>query len=138
MTDDALIAGFESATLASFHHRDHVRVSWIYLRRLGLYAALAAVSDGLRRLSIAHGQEAKYHETVSWLYVFAIHERMVAVQTWEDFERANPDLLANWGAFVSRYYTPEKLRSETARASFVLPDRLASPGLRGAAKSPPD
>ena len=127
MTDDALIASFESATFGSFHHRDHVRVSWIYLRRLGLHAALAAVSDGLKRLSIGHGQEAKYHETVSWLYVFAIHERMIAGQSWEEFERANPELLGNWGAFVGCYYTPEKLRSGAARASFVLPDRLTRP-----------
>ena len=130
MTDDALIAGFESATVASFHHRDHVRVSWIYLRRLGLHGALAAVSDGLKGLSIAHGQEAKYHATVSWLYVFAIHERMLDGQAWEEFERANPELFANWGAFVSRYYTPEKLRSETARVWFVLPDRLTGPAQR--------
>ena len=127
MTEDALIAAFESATVGSFHHRDHVRVSWIYLRRVGLHAALAAVSDGLRRLSIAHGQAAKYHGTVSWLYVFAIHERMIAGQSWEEFERANPELFSHWGAFVGRYYTPRRLRSETARASFVLPDRLTSP-----------
>ena len=125
--EDALIAAFESATATSFHHRDHVHVSWIYLRRLGLHAALAAVSDGLSRLSIAHGQAAKYHVTVSWLYVIAIHERMIAGQSWEEFERANPELFSHWGAFVSRYYTPGRLRSETARASFVLPDRLARP-----------
>ena len=125
MTDDELILGFEAATVSSFHHRDHVRVSWIYLRRLGLHAALDAVSRGLRGLSAAHGHEAKYHETVSWLYVFAIHERMEPDQRWDDFAAANPDLFGNWGAFVSRYYSPRTLQTRRARASFVLPDRLA-------------
>jgi len=51
MTDDELIEGFEGARLGTFHHTDHVRVAWIYLRRLGLYRALAAVSEGLMRLA---------------------------------------------------------------------------------------
>lgn len=128
MTDDELMAGFEAASLTSFHHRDHVRVAWIYLRRLGLLQALAAVSRGLQRLASAHGQRAKYHETVSWLYVFVIHERMTAGNhsTWDEFERTNPDLRINWAAFVGRYYSPQTLRSAIARRSFVLPDRLAS------------
>jgi hypothetical protein len=126
MTDDELIAGFEAASMASFRHRDHVRVSWIYLRRIGLHAALAAVSRGLRGLSSAHGQAAKYHETVSWLYVFAIHERMKPGQRWEEFAAANPDLFGPWGAFVRRYYSAAKLSSRAARAGFVLPDRLES------------
>ena len=128
MTDDELVAGFEAASLASFRHRDHVRVAWIYLRRLGLLEALAAVSRGLQRLADAHGHRAKYHETVSWLYVFVIHERMAAGghPTWAEFERSNPDLLANWGAFVGRYYSPGMLRSPVARRSFMLPDRLES------------
>jgi hypothetical protein len=128
LTDDELIDGFEAVTLASFHHRDHVRVAWIYLRRLGLLEALAAVSRGLQRMAAAHGQQAKYHETVSWLYVFVIHERMAAGDhaTWDEFERSNPDLLAHWGAFVGRYYSPRALRSPVARRSFVLPDRLES------------
>ena len=127
MTDDELIAGFEAASIASFHHRDHVRVAWIYLKRLGLLEALAAVSRGLRRLAAAEGQQAKYHETVSWLYVFVIHERIASdggETSWEEFEKANPDLLTNWGAFVRRYYTPRTLSSPIARRSFVLPDRL--------------
>ena len=126
MTDDELIEGFEAASLAWFHHRDHVRVAWIYLRRLGLLEALRAVSGGLRRLAEVHGQRLKYHETVSWFYVFVIHERMAAGDhsTWEDFERSNDDLFATWSSYVRRFYTPRALSSALARRSFVLPDRI--------------
>jgi len=126
VTDDQLIEGFESAKLGAFHHADHARVAWIYLRRLGLHGALAAVSEGLKRLTAAHGHAAKYHATVSWLYVFAIHERMAAAESagsWEDFVAKNPDLLADWGAFVAKHYSSERLRSPLARREFVLPDR---------------
>jgi hypothetical protein len=133
MTDDQLIEGFESAMLGAFHHADHVRVTWIYLRRLGLHGALAAVSEGLKRLAATRGQAAKYHATVSWLYVFAIHERMAAAEragSWEDFAAENPDLLRDWGAFVAKHYSPERLRSPLARREFVLPDLSACPGYR--------
>jgi hypothetical protein len=132
LTDDELIAGFEAASLAAFHHRDHVRVAWIYLRRLGLHGALAAVSHGLQRMSAAKGQAAKYHETVSWLYVFVIHERLAGERAaeagagagWEAFVAANPDLFGNWGGFAKRFYTPRTLGSPLARRTFVLPDRI--------------
>lgn len=127
MTDDALIEAFESAKLESFHHQDHIRVTWIYLRRLGLHGALVAVSEGLKRLASAHGRAAKYHATVSWLYVLVIHQRMAktgAAAGWEDFVADNPDLMHNWGAFVQGYYSPELLRSPLARSEFVLPDRI--------------
>jgi hypothetical protein len=127
VTDDALIEGFEGARLESFHHADHVRVTWIYLRRLGLHGALAAVSEGLERLASAHGQAAKYHATVSWLYVFVIRERMAKAGEragWEDFAADNPDLMRDWGAFVQEFYSPERLRSPLARREFVLPDRI--------------
>jgi hypothetical protein len=127
VTDEELIEGFESATLETFHHTDHVRVTWLYLRRLGLHGALAAVSEGLKRFASAHGQAAKYHATVSWLYVFVIHERMAragATAGWEDFVVDNPDLMGDWGAFVRRFYSPELLRSPLARREFVLPDRI--------------
>ena len=126
MTDDELIAGFEGARLGAFRHADHVRVAWIYLRRLGLHRALAAVSDGLKRLAASQGHAAKYHATVSWLYVFAIHERMATTEeagSWDDFASQNPDLLKGWGAFVGRHYSPEVLSSPLARREFVLPDR---------------
>ena len=35
MTDSEFVDSFEDCTLPStaFHHRDHVRLAWIYLRR---------------------------------------------------------------------------------------------------------
>jgi|307.fasta_scaffold970312_2 hypothetical protein len=131
MTDDELIEGFEGARLEAFHHADHVRVAWIYLQRLGLHRALEAVSEGLKRLAATHGHEAKYHATVSWLYVFVIHERMAAAEgadDWDDFAARNPDLLGGWGSFVARYYSPRSLSSALARREFVLPDRAPRSG----------
>jgi hypothetical protein len=43
--------------------------------------------------------------------------------SWESFAAANPDLFS-WGpSILDRYYTPETLASDAARATFVTPDR---------------
>src|SRR5262245_42065949 len=49
MTDDEFISQFESCTLANeaFHHRDHIRVVWLYLRRYSVLETLARFSEGL-------------------------------------------------------------------------------------------
>jgi hypothetical protein len=42
---------------------------------------------------------------------------------WEEFARANPDLLTWRPSVLDRYYTPETLGSELARSVFLLPER---------------
>ena len=74
--DAALLAGFETATLAEFHHRDHVHVAWLYLRREPLLRAVERFSADLRRFAEAKGRPDLYHETVTWAFLFLIYERM--------------------------------------------------------------
>jgi hypothetical protein len=129
MTDDERLARFEDATIDPFHHRDHVWISWLHLRRFGLFDSLARVSRGIRGIARAHGQESKYHASVTALYVFVIHERIETDPLpleWPAFEARHADLFGNWGRFVGRYYSPERLRSPLARRTFLLPD-LAGP-----------
>ena len=35
MTDEEFLAHFEFCTLEEFHHEDHIRMAWIYLRKFG-------------------------------------------------------------------------------------------------------
>jgi hypothetical protein len=128
MTDDELLAAFESATPPSggLPHREHVRVAWVYLRRYGLRVALDRVSMGLRRLAAAAGKESRYHETVTWAYVMLVHERMLgedADSSWDRFAARHPDLLDWTNSILTRYYTPARLASDAARTSFLWPDR---------------
>ncbi len=51
MSDTELLVQFEAASVASFHHVDHLRVAWIYLEQRSLPETLVAMSAGLRRLS---------------------------------------------------------------------------------------
>ena len=129
--DEDFLEAFENGTLpeGSFHHREHVRLAWLYLRRLAPAAALARFSEGLRRFAASIGKNGLYHETITWAYLLLIRERMGRGgddETWTEFARRNPDLLAWKPSILDRYYRDETLRSDLARRVFLLPDRLAA------------
>jgi hypothetical protein len=130
MTDEEFIEQFERATLPadSFHHRDHVRLVWLYLRRYPALETLERFSKGLRRFAAAQGLANLYHETITWAYVFLIQERAARAgraQSWEEFAAANTDLLDWKENILKQYYSEDTLRSETARRIFVFPDKRA-------------
>jgi hypothetical protein len=126
MTDAEFLRSFEDGTLPSsaFHHRDHVRLAWLYLRRLPAPEALARFTDGLKRFAAAKGKPGLYHETITWAYLLLIHERMARSEadTWEEFAGLNDDLLVWNPSVLDRYYEKETLGSELARRVFVLPE----------------
>lgn len=130
MTDQELIDRFEDGTLpvACFHHREHVRTAFLYLTRYPALEALRIFSNTLRKFAITLGKTQLYHETITWAYVFLIHERMARAetkQTWEEFARSNPDLLQWKDGVLTRYYRAETIASDLARSVFVLPDLRA-------------
>ena len=128
MSGDTLIQQFEDgATPAhTFHHCDHVRLAFEYLCRYSVLEALPRFSSALQRFAAAQGKAKRYHETVTWAYMFLIRERLVrdgTGRTWEEFSRCNPDLLVWKGGVLATLYRQETLDSDLARHTFVLPDR---------------
>lgn len=124
---ETFVKRFEECSLEEFHHPDHVRLAWLYLRRFPTEEALSRFSRGLRRFAASKGASGKYHETITWAYLLLIRQRMeesVRGHDWEGFRQLNPDLL-NWQPSVlERFYRAETLASDLARRVFVLPDRL--------------
>ena len=131
MTDDELIAAFEVGTPPEpFHHVDHVKLAWTYLRRHPVIDVLTRLPKGLRALATARGKPDRYHETITWAYIFLLRERMAQMgptHDWADFVKCHPDLL-DWNKSILRaYYGDATLRSDLARDLFVLPDRADRP-----------
>lgn len=125
MTDAETVNAFERGDVAEFHHADHVRVAYAYVRTMPLLDALARFSAALRRFATAKGQPQLYHETITWAFLLLIHERVARGNeaTWEDFAARNADLLRWKPSVLDAYYTPEVLASDLARRTFVLPSR---------------
>ena len=130
MTDDELLEAFEAGRepLGGFHHREHVRVAWLYLRRDPWPAALGHFRDGLKRFAAAQGKPGLYHETITVAYLLLIHERMAGAGdggSFDAFVAQNPELLRWKPSLLDRYYAAATLDSDLARRVFVMPDRLA-------------
>jgi hypothetical protein len=127
MNDREFVDAFEACAIPSsdFHHADHVRLAWIYLRECPLLEAIERFTTSLQRFATHHGVPGLYHETITWAYLLIIHERMQrddSPKDWESFRTANRDLF-NWKPSVlDRYYAPGTLKSDLARRTFVLPD----------------
>ena len=126
--DDEFISRFEDCSLSTdqFHHRDHIRLTWLYLHRYGAHETLSKIATGLKRFAGSIGRANRYHETITWGYTLLIHERIATGgydQPWEEFALANPDLMDWKESVLKNYYREETLASEIARRVFVLPDK---------------
>jgi len=129
MDDEVFIHEFESCKLPAvrFHHREHIRITWLYLHRHGAIEALVKVSDGIKRFAASVGKPDRYHETITWAYVFLVRERIEhgpPSQSWEEFCLANADLLDWKDSVLKKYYREETLASPIAKRAFVFPDRI--------------
>jgi hypothetical protein len=100
MTDDEFLAAFEACTLADFHHRDHVKITYLYLRRHSLDEAIVKVRTGLKSLAAAwkapDDLEHGYHETMTQAWVRLVHLAMGehgAVESADAFCEQQPQLL---------------------------------------------
>jgi hypothetical protein len=128
LRDEELVEKFEdcSLPLASFHHEEHVRVAYLYLRHYPLLDVLARFPANLQKFAAAHGKTGLYHQTISWAYLFLIHERLITRtgNTWAEFKQNNPELLDRKNPILAKYYAKETLASLAAREHFVMPDRL--------------
>ena len=121
MNDREFVEALEACTLPSelFDHREHVRLAWLYLREQPLLEALPRFISSLKRYAGSLGASGKYHETITYAFMFLIHERMQRNQakTFDDFADANSDLL---GPILQRYYRSETLASDLGVNTAVL------------------
>lgn len=126
MTDAAFAAAFRDTSLptSAFHHRDHVRMAWIYAREFGADEAPARFAADLRQYARAKGVPGLYHATITTAYLALVAERvaMTPDASWDAFAAAHPDLLTWKPGILDRFYSADRLWSPLARAQFVMPD----------------
>jgi len=131
MTDATFRRAFEDCSLSpdEFTHDGHLRMAWIYVIAHPLHEAIALFCTDLRRYVTHLGDEAKYHETITWFYMIKVHERAVeldSANSWGEFQRHNKDLFERGGVLLKKNYQPATLSSAKAKTSFILPDLISS------------
>lgn len=130
MTDDDFLQAFARGTIANsdFRHRDHLRLAWLQVRRLGCEGALLNITAGIRHFAEAHGASGKYHETMTRFWVRVVAHMVAARPDIDDFARfldAFPQLLDK--ELSLRHWERATLMSPQARAMWVEPDVLPMP-----------
>ena len=108
---------------AAFPHREHVRMAFEMLRRHDFAETALHYSRALRAMSARAGNPRAFHQTVTIAFLSLIAERMQDCGGAADFEalvRDHPELLDK--AALTRWYRPERLASEAARHTFLLPE----------------
>ena len=128
LSNEELIRLFESDVVVEtpFHHADHVRLAFAYLRQYGPLQALDKFARALQRYASARGKSQLYHETITHAYFFLIRERMArcSAEEWDYFARQNADLLVWKNGVLDRYYEESTLKSDLARNVFIFPDKF--------------
>ena len=104
-----------------FHHIDHLRLGFAIVRRHPFPEAAAAFCAALKLIAAQAGKPAAYHETISIAFLSVIAERNAAGDhpDFESFARDNDDLLEK--SALERWYTRDRLHSDIARTTFLLP-----------------
>jgi hypothetical protein len=130
MTDHEFLQAFAHATLGNheFRHRDHLRLAWVQVRRLGREQAADAVVAGIQHFAEAHGAPGKYHDTMTRFWIRIVAHCMAAHPEIDDFDRfleAFPLLLDKGLPF--RHWSRETMLGPAARAAWVEPDLLPLP-----------
>lgn len=115
-----------SLSTDAFHHADHVRMAWVYVRAFGADGAQRQFADDLRRFAVAKGVPGLFHATITVAYLALLAERVAVTPTaeWDQFAAAHPDLLGWKPGVLDGYYSHARLWSPAARAQFLLPDRV--------------
>ena len=122
LTDAEFLSAFAAGTLGEFHHRDHVRLTWLYLRAYGPEQAARAVAEGIQRFAAARGAHGLYHVTLTraWVRLVAAALRQTPDAAFDAFAARHPELLGK--QLVFRFYSRDLLMSEAARAAWMEPD----------------
>jgi uncharacterized protein YaeQ len=107
---------------ARFPHREHVRMAFELLQRHDFAETALHFSRALRAMAQRAGKPQAFHQTVTIAFLSLIAERMESEPAGDfaTFAERNPDLLDK--AALARWYRPERLASESARRTFLLPE----------------
>jgi hypothetical protein len=129
-TDDAevveMVGMFERCEwpYSRWTHRAHIGVALCYLQALPFEAALTRARHHIQLYNRTCGDPSGYHETITVLFLRRIRRYLLEHSSQVSLAAAAEELAAasdmHWPL---QYYSPERLWSAEARASWLEPDR---------------
>ena len=132
-SDEDFLRAFEDLSFPAgqFHHREHIRVAWLYLKSSDATRATERMSAGIRRFANHHGATQKYHHTLTLAWMRLVAAALVETPERCDFTKFLAEHSELGGKdLLEKYYSPELLQTNAARESWVEPDLQPLPNLR--------
>ncbi|WP_428670009.1 hypothetical protein [Roseibium sp.] len=119
---------FEARSLDArgFSHVDHIGVACQMLQRYEFLEAAFRFGSALRAIAAKAGAADKFNATVTLAFLSLLSERMAAMphESFDEFLEKNPDLTSR--SLMETWYSPDRLGSDRARKSFLMPDKFSS------------
>lgn len=118
------------ADAGRFGHREHLHLTWLAVRRLGVMAAIDEISAGIQRTARYAGAPQKYHATVSraWVELVGHHVTERDEADFGSFASHHRRLLDK--RLLTSFYRSSTLADPRARQGWVEPDLAPFPWQR--------
>jgi len=132
--DEMFLQQFESASLPQehWHHPQHIKVAYLYLRRYSFEAAMARMREKLIALNAVHKvpdlPARGYHETMTQAWLRLVHVTLCEygpAETADLFYEQHPQLSEKKA--LRLFYSRDLLMSPQAKIEFVEPDLTPLP-----------
>lgn len=125
-SDEVFIRKFENQALLpdEFKHRDHLRLTWLYLATYDLETTVQKACYGIKVYAESLGAGKKFHLTITDSIVRIMAQRVDKMEKkeWELFLNQNRDLVDDAISVLLQYFSRDLLFSEKARTSLIQPD----------------
>ena len=125
---------FESGEwpLADFHHRQHIKVAYLYLRRYPFETAMNRIREKIKAFNAAHNvpdlPTSGYHETMTQAWLRLVHLTLCEygpAESADAFYEQNPQLSQKKA--LRLFYSKEVFMSPSAKYEFLEPDLAPLP-----------
>lgn len=132
--DEHFLAEFQARRwpLERWHHRDHVKLAYLYLMRYGLDGASLRFPRDIRAHNAVHHIperiDSGYHETMTQAWLRLVYLALCEygpAATADEFTDQHPELLEK--KMLRLFYSRERFMCEQAKREFIEPDLAPLP-----------
>lgn len=132
--DEKFLAEFEACRWphAQWHHQQHIKVAYLYLRRYPFDAAMSRIREKIKAHNAAHNvpdlPTSGYHETMTQAWMRLVYLTLCEYgpgETADSFYEQNPQLSQK--KVLRLFYSRELFMSPRAKIEFVEPDLAPLP-----------
>ena len=137
MDDETFIAAFETQAfpLEEWHHREHIKIAYLYLLRYPPDEALKRIRAGIQALNSSHkvpdALDRGYHETMTVAWMRLVHcalSESGPAETADAFVDKHTQLSSKRAVLF--FYSRDRIMSPEAKREFVEPDIAQLPKVR--------